>query len=422
MAENGKPESPLSGVGVAMSPIASMNILLAHNDYARFSGEEAAIENVARALMDHDHAVSWFRRSSTGIGDSVLRKGQALFSGIYSFDARHALARLLDQHTFDVAQVQNLYPFLSASILPELKSRDIPVVMRCPNYRLFCPTGLHLRDGHVCEECLGGLREWHCVRHNCESDWFKSIGYAARNAFGRLTGMITGNVDVFVALTEFQRSRFGAAGIPVDRIEILPNPASVQPEGELRAGGSYVGFVGRVSEEKGIAEFLQAARRLTGIEFRVAGNLDAQLRLDKIPLNVHFDGFLSGQALDDFYAQSRIMVFPSKWFEGFPNTIAMAMGHAKPVIGTAIGAIPEIVEDGETGLLARPGDGDDLADKIAHLWRRPDLCAEMGRAGWLKAQREYSHERFYERLMQIYARAQTLQGRQKAAVVGGQGA
>lgn len=366
--------------------------------------------------------MTWFRRSSSGIGDSVVHKGQALFSGIYSFNARHALARLLDQQAFDVAQVQNLYPFLSASILPELKCRGIPVVMRCPNYRLFCPTGLHLREGRVCEDCLGGLREWHCVRHNCESDWFKSIGYAARNAFGRLTGMITNNVDVFVALTEFQRSRFAAAGIPANRIEILPNPASVRPEDELKAGGSYVGFVGRVSEEKGIEEFLQAARQLPGIEFRVAGNLDGQLRLSEAPANVHFNGFLKGQALDDFYAGSRMMVFPSKWFEGFPNTIGMAMGHAKPVIGTAIGAIPEIVEHDETGLLARPGDGEDLADKIAHLWHRPDLCAEMGRVGWLKALREYSHERFYERLMQIYARAQALNGRQGTAAVGGQGA
>lgn len=392
-----------------------VNILLAHNDYARFSGEEAAIENVAHALTAHGKTVTWFRRSSSGIGDSIFRKGKALFSGVYSFSARDSLARLLDEMPIDVAHVQNLYPFLSASILPELSSRDIPVVMRCPNYRLFCPTGLHLRDGHVCEDCLEGAREWNCVKHNCESDWFKSIGYAARNAFGRLTGMIADNVDVFIALTEFQRSRFAMAGIPSDQIEILPNPTSVQPEGALQVGGDYVAFVGRVSEEKGIGEYLQAARRLPGIEFRVAGNQDAQLRLGEVPSNVHFDGFLKGQALDDFYAGSRMMVFPSKWFEGFPNTIAMAMGHGKPVVGTAIGAIPEIVDDPETGLLAQPGDGDDLADKIDYLWQRPDLCADIGRAGRLKAQREYSHERFYEQLMQIYARAQRINRQQPTA-------
>ena len=65
-------------------------------------------------------------------------------------------------------------------------------------------------------------------------------------------------------------------------------------------------------------------------------------------------------------------------------------------------AVPEIVEDGVTGLLADPGDTRDLADKIRYLWDRPDLCRQMGLAGRGKALREYSSDRYYQNLMTAY--------------------
>jgi glycosyltransferase involved in cell wall biosynthesis len=252
------------------------------------------------------------------------------------------------------------------------------------------------------------LREWHCVSHNCEGDVFKSLGYAARNAFARLTGMIRDNVTVFVVLSEFQKRRFVRGGIPPERIEILPNTAQIPADGGDSSGG-YVAFVGRVSEEKGIREILDAAKRLPGVPFRVAGSTHAAPGIERQASgNVEFMGFLSGDALDDFHQGTRILVSPSKWFEGFPNTIARAMAYGKPVVATRIGAAPEIVDDQVTGLLAEPGDAADLAEKIQRLWERPALCNQMGAAGRSKAATAYSEDRFYERLMEIYDRAVSL--------------
>ena len=109
--------------------------------------------------------------------------------------------------------------------------------------------------------------------------------------------------------------------------------------------------------------------------------------------------------MDDFYAKSRMLVFPSKWFEGFPNVIATAMAHGKPVVASRIGAIPEIVDDGVTGLLFKPGDVRDLVEKIEYLWDRPDICREMGREGLQKVKKAYSDEVFYTRLEEIYDKA-----------------
>lgn len=388
-----------------------MNVLCVHNDYARPSGEEHAVQNIAAILESHGHRVSWLRASSEVIGNSVSRKFGAFFSGIYSPGARRRMEGILGRETFDLVQVQNLYPLLSPSVLGPCHSRGFPVVMRCPNYRLLCPNGLHLSHGRVCELCLGG-REWHCVMQNCLESRFKSVGYALRNAFARVTGMIVDNVNIFVVLSEFQKRRFAEAGIPADRIEILPNIAPKVEEGGKGGDdeGDAISFVGRVSPEKGILRFLDAARKLRGNRFVVAGDTDAMPGVrESAPGNVEFRGFLRGRDLDAVFRESRILVFPSLWFEGFPNVVAQAMAWGRPVVAMRMGALPEIVDDGKTGLLCNP-DEDDLAERIDYLWRRPDLCREMGRAGREKALSEYSDERFYSRLMAIYEKALAFKG------------
>ena len=221
-----------------------MHILLAHNDYGSFSGEEEVMRTISTLLESHGHKITPFRRSSKDIGDSLLKKMHALFSGIYSFNSRNRIAQILNQGGIDIVEVQNLFPFISPSILPVCKRMHVPVVMLCPNYRLFCPNGLHLSHGKICERCLGG-KEWHCILQNCERDIFKSFGYAARNAFARVTRMITDNVTIFVVLSEFQKARFIDSGIPPERIAVLPNIAPDVEMSENASIGDTVSFVGR---------------------------------------------------------------------------------------------------------------------------------------------------------------------------------
>jgi glycosyltransferase involved in cell wall biosynthesis len=388
-----------------------LQVLIAHNDYGKFSGEEQAVETAAGVLAENGHEVRWLRESSAGIEGSLSGKIDAFFSAFYSPGARRKMAGLLDRFPIDLVHVQNLYPFLSPSILIPCRQRGIPVVMRCPNYRLFCPYGLHLSKGEVCERCLGG-REWHCILRNCAGEPAKSLGYALRNAFARVSGMIKDNVSVFVVLSEFQKRRFVQGGIPAERIEILPNIAPrVDADLEADGRGDAVSFIGRMSPEKGVATFLEAAEKLGHLKFQVAGEQRAGYDAGvAIPGNLSILGFLSGAALDRVFRSTRILVFPSICFEGFPNAVAQAMAYGIPVVASRLGAVPEIVEDGVTGLLFEPGDALDLAEKIDHLWRRPELCRQMGRAGREKALREYSKERFYERLMAIYDKARKISG------------
>ncbi|MBU2623754.1 MAG: glycosyltransferase family 4 protein [Proteobacteria bacterium] len=381
-----------------------MRILIVHNEYSAPSGEEHALRAIAGLLEENGHQVSWFLRSSADI-KGTKAKSLAFFSGIHSPGAVKALRRFLQEHAVDVALVQNLYPLLSPSILPVFRQADIPVVMRCPNYRLFCPIGLHLYRGKICERCLNG-REYWCLLRNCENNLSKSAGYALRNATARISRRIVDNVGIFVVLSEFQRQRFIAGGILPERLAVVPNVAPSATNGRSDDLGSMVSFVGRVSPEKGIADFLDTAARLPNIPFAVAGGYEQMPGLaQKSSANVRWMGFLTGKDLEAFYRESRLLVFPGRCFEGFPNVITGAMALGKPIIASRLGGVSEIVEHEKTGLLFEPGNISDLTASIKRLYTDPVLCARLGQAGRKKAETDYSRNAVYERWREVLGRA-----------------
>ena len=381
-----------------------MKILFVHNAYSDKtpSGEEHASRELANLLAEHGHDVRWFSRSSDEIR-SGFGPIKAFFSGIYNPQSAKALARVLDEYKPDIVQVQNLYPLLSSSIFKPIKERGIPVVMRCPNYRLFCPNGLCLSPkGEVCEKCFNG-REWHCIVNNCEESMPKSIGYALRNCFSRMSGNIINGVDKFIVQSEFQKQKFIWQGLPEEKLVILPGicpEISVDNDDEI---GEYVSFVGRVSTEKGICEFIEAAKLNPTIPFKVAGSIDKKFVMpSECPNNLEFLGFVKGDMLNELYLKSKIIVVPSKWYEGFPNVITRGMLLKRPVITTDIGAMPSIISNGVHGILVEPGNARQLSDAIAKLYSDDETCRRFGKAGYTKAYKEYSREAIYEILIGTY--------------------
>jgi glycosyltransferase involved in cell wall biosynthesis len=176
--------------------------------------------------------------------------------------------------------------------------------------------------------------------------------------------------------------------------------------GPLDSAGDQVTFVGRASAEKGIEDFVAAARALPELSFVVAGATERVPQLvSNSPRNLRWVGFLQEKELNALYAHSRMLVFPSRWFEGFPNVLTRAMVMERPIIASRIGALPEIVHDGKTGLLFEMKNVEDLVAKIKQLHSDVARCREMGRAGRLKALSHYSPEVVYERLMEAYQKA-----------------
>jgi glycosyltransferase involved in cell wall biosynthesis len=383
-----------------------LRILFVHNNYGNNnSGEEHASQGLADLLTTNGHTVQWFRKSSDIIQEAFKMKIAAFFLGIYNPKAVKELKANILAFKPDIIQTQNLYPFISPAILPMIKKLNIPVVMRCPNYRLFCPTGLHLESrGKVCEKCLKGSREFNAILKNCENNWFKSIGYALRNFTARKLWKLTKNMDAYIVQSDFQKQKFITNGIEASKLFIVPGLTPKIVSEHSNQIGKYVSFIGRASEEKGIAEFLEVAKALPNIQFAVVGSLDPLLHSlkDKSPDNVLWSGFLSGKDYDRFYQQSKIVVVPSKWYEGFPNVITRAMQHGKPVITANIGAMQSIINHNINGVLVSPGNVGQLKNAIENLYKDDKKCKRLGAQGKKKALQDYDATSIYRSLIETY--------------------
>lgn len=389
-----------------------MKILLVHNDYGKYSGEEAVVDKMASIFASLGHQTAMLRMSTAGVRDSLAGKIRVFTAGLHSPVGVNAMRRALATEKPDVVNVHNLYPFISPAALRECRHAGIPVVMTVHNFRLICPTGLFMRNGAPCELCLERGNEWGCIRYNCEQSWPKSIAYAARNAVARLRRDYLDCVDRFACITDFQRRKLIRAGFPADKITVIPNPMDLPDMSEdtdnriSQDTDGYVAFCGRISHEKGIDLIIEAARRNTDIPFRLAGAVaDPALTAD-LPANVRLEGYLSGDRLTEFYRNARFMVMASRWYEGFPMAILEAAKYSKPTVAPDHGGFSEIIggtsisaqnadSDRNTaippiGQLFTPGDADSLSSAIRRLWDNPRLTAALGEAALQKLRSNYS--------------------------------
>jgi glycosyltransferase involved in cell wall biosynthesis len=148
------------------------------------------------------------------------------------------------------------------------------------------------------------------------------------------------------------------------------------------------------------------AAQMPDVPFKVAGDGPVLREMKaKAPQNVEFVGRLGPKELGEFYQRSRMLVVPSVWFEQFPMVVLEAMGRALPVIGSRIGGLPSIIEEGRTGSLFEPGNAENLVQQVRRLWEDPQLCRRMGDAGRQKALREYTEETYFRNLMAVYQTA-----------------
>lgn len=383
-----------------------MKVLLVHNDYGKYSGEEAVVDKMAAVFAGLGYDVAQLRMTTAGLRESFSGKVRGFLSGIYCPSGVRAMRKALQREKPDVVNVHNLYPFISPAALRECKKAGVPVVMTIHNYRLICPTGLFMRNGTPCEECLDRGNEWGCIKYNCENSLLKSVGYAARNAVARLRRHYLDCVDVFACITDFQRRKLIQAGFPSDKIIVIPNSVDVIDNYKSQGDGTYVAFCGRLSREKGVDLIIEAARRNTHIPFKLAGASRDKELIANLPPNVELTGYLSGHALSDFYAGARFFVMASRCYEGFAMAILEAAAYSKPMIAPDHGGFSEIIGHGKdaVGLLTTPGNADALSDAIRNLWDNPQESTRLGLLANQKLKTNYSTDIIAQQWKRLFNR------------------
>ena len=387
-----------------------MKILLVHNTYQQGGGEDVVFESEKRLLEDAGHHVIAYVRSNKELQNSILQQIAIVPRMSWSSDTRRDFAALLDEECPDIVHAHNTFMMISPSIYSACRERKIPVVQTLHNFRLLCPSANLYRDGKLCEECVdqGLLRS---VQHACyRNSRGATAGVATMIAVHRKLNTWQDCVTRFIALTEFARNKFVAAGFPSDKLTVKPNFVDPDPCERTTSGDGAV-YIGRLAEHKGLGVLLNAWKQLRrAYPLQIIGDgperaaLEAQAQELQLS-GVTFRGRLSREDALASVKNARFTVVPSKWYETFGMCIAESFACGTPVICSRLGAMKELVTDHRTGLHFNPGDAQDLADKVDWAWNHPSELAEMGRSARRKYETHYTAKRNYSLLMQIYDQA-----------------
>ena len=225
--------------------------------------------------------------------------------------------------------------------------------------------------------------------------------------------------------------RGGYRGVlPAARVRVVPNgvpdPLDALPAGEqevdLRVRRTStppdILFLGQLSTAKGVDDLLEAARELVrqGLEFRLvlAGSWASAAEREStvaglagsgLAERVRLAGVLTGAEKARAFGDAAFFVLPSRLAEGQPLAILEAMAAGLPVVATSRGGIPDLVREGETGLLVPAGDPGALGAALARLLTDPAGARRMGEAGRRRWEERYTVERCMERVAGLFEEA-----------------
>lgn len=354
---------------------------------------EAEIDMLSR----HGHSVELFLRENYTL--HKMSSANAAVHAIWSVEAERAFEALVRSFKPDVVHAHNTFPLISPAIYWVASRLHVPVVQTLHNFRLLCPQAMFLRDGKVCEDCLGKV-PWRGAVRGCYRDSkLQSTVLAGMLTLHRAIGTWQNKVTRYIALNEFCRGKFIEGGLPAERIVVKPN--YVDFEAPVSESRSDFLFVGRLSAEKGIAVLVDAAKTLADSSISVAGSGPDAARLENVK-GITALGEVGIKSIQTEMGRAIALVLPSICYESFPRTLVEAFASCLPVIASRLGALAELVTEGVTGLLFEPGDSRDLAKKILWAQQHPDQMAEMGRNARALYEATYTAERNYQQLIAIY--------------------
>lgn len=375
-----------------------LRVLVVHNAYQHRGGEDSVVDAEIALLRLHGHEVETYFRHNDDVNTSPMLTvaGQTLWSTQTTKEVTAKIATFRP----DVMHAHNTFPLISSSIYWAAAKAGVPVVQTLHNFRTLCLSALFMREGNVCEDCLGHL-PWRGVVHQCYRDsTVTSAVLAGMITLHRGLGTYRNKVTRYIALNDFCRSKFIAGGLPEEKFRVKPNfiDNTNTPDWATRQGGL---FVGRLSREKGLDVLIEAVKYLPTNPVKVIGEGELE-SFAQTYFGVDYLGFQSLDKILVKMRQSSYLVVPSLWYENFPRTIVEAFSCGLPVIASRIGALAEVIQDGKTGLLFEPGSSMDLAEKLAWAESHPTEMVRMGRAAHAEYVANYTPERNYSMLIDIY--------------------
>ncbi len=401
-----------------------MRVLQIHKTFHHRGGADTFFFKTCDLLTEHGHEVGHFSTSHPknlaspfskyfvgGFTDADVpqlglgRKAKAFVQGIYSIEARTNLERLVRDFKPDLAHAHCINYQLSPSIFDVFRRSDIPLVATMHDFTIVCGAGTLQTGGAFCERCRGG-HHYNLLLHTCYWNVPASLMATLSHYLHDFRGSWN-SVSKLLVPSRFMLEKLVQWGIPRERMAHIPifiDYSETTPVS--KSAGEYVLYFGRIDPHKGVDVLLEAIRPLDCKVLLIGdGPLSPWVKeqIDGGLKNVEHIPFVSSrELLRNYIAGAAFSVVPSTWYENQPAVVLEAYAMGKPVIGSRIGGIPELIDDGHTGLLATAGDAGDLREKIQFLLDRPSLAEEWGANGKRKLRTGFSRATHYDRLMSIY--------------------
>ena len=387
-----------------------MRILLSNKFYYRRGGDCIYMLNLEHLLRAHGHEVAVFAMDYPENIDTLWRKYfprnmsrlMALTRPFGSHEVRRKFNKLLDDFRPEVVHLNNIHTQLSPVIAELAHRRGIRVVWTLHDYKLLCPRYDCLRDGKtVCELCFGGdktpCRTYRCMKG---SRLASEIGYREAVMWSR--PRLEECTDLFICPSRFMAEKMAQGGFRKDKLRVLCNFIDVEKcRKDDYAKDDYYCYVGRLSHEKGVGTLVEAAARLS-YKLKVIGGgpLLEQLKIknEQLKGNVEFLGFKQWEEIKEIAGRARFTVIPSEWYENNPLSVIETECIGTPVLGARIGGIPELIEEGVSGMTFESGSADDLTEKIKAMFAAKfDYKAIVD-----VAMKRYNAENYYDEIMKCY--------------------
>jgi glycosyltransferase involved in cell wall biosynthesis len=417
-----------------------MRVLQAHKFFYPYAGAETVMFHTRDLLGEHGHEVIDFAmehpqnvessysrffapRRDYNDHDRPLGRAKDALSSIYSVTARRRLRALIKETEPDIVHMHLIYHQLTLSLVDEVVAQRLPCVMTLHDYKIGCPAYELYRDGHPCTLCTTGPVE-NVARYRCLKGSLPASLLAAVEArLARSRGSY-GKIDAFVAPSRFAGEVAIASGIQRSAVHVVPNFLPAREIGEpvrRLAEAPRFFFAGRLEAVKGVREILEAYASgdptlgtlvLAGAGGELEGEVEAAAANAG---NVEYLGRLSRQGVFEQLRNSRAILMPVRWHENNPMSLLEARAIGVPVICTSLGGLPDMVADGEDGLVVQAGGVASLRDAVRRLASDRVLAEQMGRLGHQRLLRDNTSGVHYERLMAVYEAAIARRGGAAAA-------
>lgn len=392
-----------------------MKILTVNKFYYHRGGDCTAVFGTEQLLQSKGHKTaifsikhpqnelsSWDTYFPENVDFSFARlsgKISAAMRLFYSSEVSRKFNQLLSDFKPDVVHLHNIHSYISPVVARIAHEKGIRVVWTLHDYKLICPTYICLRDGKVCEACFHNKQN--VLRYKCMKNsniasllaWMEAC-FWNRNKLSRIT-------DVFISPSLFLKTKMIEGGYDPEQIQVLPNflPKKMQVSNDKE---DYYCYVGRLSAEKGVDCLLEAAKQLPHKLKIIGGGPLLDTYQKRYPhKHIEFLGQMKPEELYPIVRKARFLVIPSVWYENNPFSVIEALCMGTPVLGSRIGGIPELIEEGYNGFLFTPGNIPELQSGINecfNVFKNSYIFAKIAE----DAQNKFGAESFYNKLMKIY--------------------